>query len=241
MTVRTWPGAELASARSIQHAARRQARACALAGAVAVAWRLGPLPEPEPLVAYVVFGVAVALVLEVLVGAMQRDRADRCADELIDAGFAVDGRRDPVSLAVQARVGEVVSERNRGRVANALRWQLELETRPLSVAGARTSALLLPCGFAAHAERIGQIADAIESGPCDPRVLIRVSRLLSTPGRPGACGSDAVGEALRAVEDVLGESTQLRPESRPEPDSAPQPDYPGARSTSAFRETGRRF
>lgn len=241
MTARTWPGAELASARSIQHVAHRQGRACALVGAIAVAWRLGPLPEPEPLLGYIVFGVAVALVLEVLVGAMQRDRADRCADELIESGFAGDGRSDLVSLAVQARVGDVMSERNRRRVASALRWQLELEARPLSVASARTGARLLPCGFAAHAQRIGQIAAAIESGPCDPRALIRVSRLLSTPGRPGACGSDAVGAALRAVEDVLGESTQLRQKTRPEPNSAPKPDYPGARSTSAFRETGRRF
>ncbi len=91
MTVSTWPGAELAAARSTQHVVRRQARACALVGVVAVAWRLGPLPEPEPLLGYVVFGVAVTLILEVLVGAMQRDRADRCADELIESGFAVHG------------------------------------------------------------------------------------------------------------------------------------------------------
>ena len=241
MTVSTWPGAELAAARSTQHVVRRQARACALVGVVAVAWRLGPLPEPEPLLGYVVFGVAVALVVEVLVGAMQRDRADRCADELIESGFAVHGRTDPISRAVQARAGKVVSERNRRRVANALRWQLELEARPPSAARARTGALLLPCGFAAHADRIVQIADAIEQAPCDPRALVRISRLLSMPGPAGAGGSDAVGAALLGVEDVLGESTQLRAESVPEPNSAPRPDYPGPRSTSAFRETGRRF
>jgi hypothetical protein len=109
VNVPSWPCAELASARSIERVARRQARACALAGAIAIAWQLGPLPAPEPLLGDVVLGLAVALVLEVLVAAMQRDRADRCADELIAAGFAADGRSDPVSRAVRARVGKVIS------------------------------------------------------------------------------------------------------------------------------------
>ena len=241
MTVTTWPGAELASARSIEHVVRRQAQACALAALVTVAWRLGPLPGPQRLLGYVVLGLALTLMAELLVGAMQRDRAERCADDLIESGFPVEGRTDPVSRAVRARIREVVSERHRRRVANALRWQLELEARPASLVLARNGALLPPCGFGAHAERIVRIADAIERAPCDPRALIRISRLLSTPDRPRVSGSAAVGAALRRVEGVLGESTQLGSETVPEPNSADHPDYPGARSTSVHRDTGRRF
>ncbi len=241
MTAHNWPGAELACALSIQRAVHRQAWASALAGAIAVAWRLGPLPAPEPLLGYVVFGVAVTLVLELLVGAMQRDRADRCADELIERGFAALGRSDPVSRAVRARAGKVASEPHRRRIANALRWQLELEAAPTPTVRARNTALMLPGGFTAHAERVGQIADAIERGPCDPRAVIRIGRLLSAPARAGIPESDAVGAALQAVEDVLGESTQLRSGTRSSAKSAPRGDYGGPRSTSVFRETGRRF
>jgi hypothetical protein len=241
MTAHTWPGAELACAQSIQRAVHRQARTSALVGALAVAWRLGPLPAPEPLLGYVVFGVAVTLVVELLVGAMQRDRADRCADELIERGFAAAGRSDAVSRAVQARAGKVVSEPNRRRIANALRWQLELEAAPAPTVRARNAALMLPSGFTAHADRVGHIADAIERGPCDPRAVIRVGRLLSAPAAAGSAESDAVGAALRAVEDVLGESTQLRSGTASGANSGPRRDYRGPRSTSVFRETGRRF
>jgi hypothetical protein len=241
MTAHTWPGAELHSAHSIQHAVHRQAWASALAGALAVAWRLGPLPAPEPLLGYVVLGVAVTLVIELLVGAMQRDRADRCADELIERGFAAAGRSDAVSRAVQARAGEVASEASRRRIASALRWQLELETAHAPSVRARNAALLPPCGFTAHAERVGQIADAIERGPCDPRAVIRIGRLLSAPARAGMDAPDAVGAALAAVEDVLGESTQLRSGTASDGNSAPGRDYGGPGCTSVFRETGRRF
>ncbi len=172
---------------------------------------------------------------------MQRDRADRCADEVIERGFAAAGRSDAVSRAVRARAGMVAAEASRRRVASALRRQLKLEAAPARTVRARNAALLLPCGFTAHAERVGQIADAIERGPCDPRAVIRAGRLLCAPHRAGTGEPDAVGAALRAVEDVLGESTQLRSETASAANSAPGRDYGGPRSTSVFRETGRRF
>jgi hypothetical protein len=223
LTARNWPGAELVSARSIQRAMAKQGRTSALAGALAVGWRLGPLPEPERLLDYIIFGITIALVIEGLVAAMQRDRGDRSADDLIEGGFTAEGRDDPVSLAVQERIRHVSSERNRRKLADALRWQLEREARPAEIRA----------GYQ-------RIAAAIERAPCDPRVPIRIARLLGEPARLSADPS-RVAAVLSGVERLLvGGTTQLRPEWRREAGNGTGAGYPGP-ATSALHETSRRF
>jgi len=199
MTVETWPGAELLSARSIERIVWRQCRTTLAAGVLAIGWYLGPFPEPGPLLGYFTIGVAVAVIAEAVLAAIQRDRADRCADELIERGFHPDGRSDPVSRAVQARVAELCSPRNQRRLADALRWQLELETRPAHI---RARCPAPATGLVAHAGRVERIAAAMEGDPCDPRVPIRVARLLTTPP-PAAARRTDVADALRAVERLL--------------------------------------
>jgi hypothetical protein len=222
MSAPAWPGAELAAARSVQQVVRRQVQASAVLGGLALVWRLGPVPKPEPLLGYVIFGVAVALVAEIVVGAAERDRAARCADDLIEAGFVAAGRSDPVSRAVQERVHQVLSERNRRRVASALCWRLELGTPP-------------PAGLGAHADRVRRIAAAVERGPCDARALVRLNRLLGTPEPPGHDGPDAVGHALDAVLELLGESTHLDRIPAPQAGIRPRGLYPGPHSESGRR------
>jgi hypothetical protein len=199
MTMQTWPGAELVSARSVEHVVRRQCYATLAVGLTALVWYLGPFPEPGPLVGYVTVGVAVAVIAEALVAAVQRDRGDRCADDLIEHGFRPDGRTDPVSRAVQARVADLCSNRNRRRLADALRWQLELEARPAHI---RARCPSPATGLVAHAGRVERIAAAMEDGACDPRVPIRVARLLTTPP-PATTRRPDVADALRAVERLL--------------------------------------
>lgn len=238
-TARNWPGAELVSARSVQRVVRKQCRASVVAGAVAVAWRLCPLPEPERLLDYVILGITVTLVIEGLVAAMQRDRGDRCADELIERGFAPGARADPVSSAVRERIRDISSAHNRRKLADALRWQLQLEARPVAV---RAGYQPFPPfrGFTAHAERIARIAAVIERGPCDPRVSVRLGRLLSEPDRLPADPA-RVATALSDVESLLvGGSTQVPRDSPKRPGLASGGDYPD-HATSEFHETGRRF
>lgn len=238
-TARTWPGAQLVSARAIQCVVSRQGRATALVGAAAVGWRLGPLPEPERLLDYIILGITVALVIEGLVVAIQRDRGDRCADELIEGGFAPGGRSDPVSRAVQSRILHISSAHNRRKLANALRWQLELEARPADVR-ARYQPFPPLCGFGAHAGRIVRVAHTLERGPCDPRVPIRLARLLSEPERLNG-DPDRVAIVLGTVEKLLvGGTTQLRREWPQNAWAGGGGDYPGS-ATPEFHETGRRF
>jgi hypothetical protein len=239
LKARSWPGAELVSARSIQCVVSGQGRATALAGAAVVAWRLGPLPEPERLLDYVILGITIAVMIEGLVVAMQRDRGDRCADELIERGFAPRGRGDPVSRAVQERIDHISAAHSRHKLANALRWQLELEARP---AGVRAGYQPFPplCGFSAHAGRIVRVAAAIERGPCDPRVSIRIARLLGEPERL-AGDPDRVAVVLGGVEELLvGGTTQLPPDRAQKARAGGGGDYPGP-ATSELPETGRRF
>jgi hypothetical protein len=199
MNAHTWPGAELASARSIEQVVKRQCCATLAVGAAAVVWYLGPFPGAGPLLGYFTIGVAVAVIAEAVVAAAQRDRGDRCADDLIEHGFEAGGRIDPVSRAVQARIADLCSTRNRRRLADALRWQLELEARPAHVRARYPSPAT---GLVAHAGRVERIAAAMEDDACDPRVPIRVARLLTTPP-PAAARRPDVADALRAVERLL--------------------------------------
>jgi hypothetical protein len=238
-TAPNWPGAELVSARPIQRIVPKQGRASALAGVAAVAWRLGPLPAPERLLDYVILGVAVALVIEGLVVAMQRDRGDRTADDLIERGFEAGGRDDPVSVAVQERIRHLSSERNRRTLADALRSQLELEARRAHIR-ARYQPFPPLRGFTAHAGRIWRIAAAVERAPCDPRVSIRMARLLVAPEHLTADPA-RLAAVLNGVERLLmGGTTQLRPEWPQKAGVGTGADYPGA-TKSALHETGRRI
>jgi hypothetical protein len=53
-------------------------------------------------------------------------------------------------------------------------------------------------GFARNADLIERVAAAVERGPCDPRVLVRLNELLVTP-YAGGPGADGVRDALEQI------------------------------------------
>jgi hypothetical protein len=205
-----WAGAELVSARGILRVARRQRLALVVLGTLALLWRLAPVREPEPLVASLIVGAAVGAVIESLIAAWQRDRADMLADELIERGFNPYGRADPVSRAIDQRIHELDSERTRCELADSLRWHVDLERQCRTLPGARCAPIPPICGFAPNADLVASIATAIERGPCDPRITIRINRLLATPtpapqayGQQTGSESERVREALLSVQSLI--------------------------------------
>jgi hypothetical protein len=173
-------------------------------GTLALLWRLAPVREPEPLVASLIVGAAVGVAIESLVAAWQRDRADMLADELIEAGFNVCGRADPVSRAIDERIHELESERTRCELADSLRWHVDLERQRRTLRGARCAPIPPVRGFAPNADLVDSIATTIERGPCDPRITIRINRLLITPtAAPEAYGQQTGSESGRVREALL--------------------------------------
>ena len=158
--------------------------AAALAGALV-------LPRhPGLLLGYVAaVGVIGVLTLSV-VQLHEHDRGDRSADALIEVGFRADRRVDEVSRAVADRVRRLESDRRRRRLAEALRVHLELDCTPRSP-GALRCGVSVRRGFADHRGLVEDIAAAFEQRACDPRAVIQVERLLTTPPPP------VVGETER--------------------------------------------
>jgi hypothetical protein len=191
----SWPGADLVAARSLERIACRHRAALALLAACALLVRVAPVHDPKPFVVGLIALSGLAVAIETVIASWARDRRDARADELIAAGFVVSGRADQVSRAVAERIDALESPRARKRLAGDLRWHVGLERDLVCTRSTRVPAVR---GFAPNAELIERVACAVERGPCDPRVLVRLNELLITPS-PGHTGSEGVRGTLEEI------------------------------------------
>jgi hypothetical protein len=181
MAASTWAGADLVDARIAQHA---HARDCVVLGSMAAGatlWVVGGVETLRPFATCLAGVAVVAAGLELLLALSGRDRADRCADDMIVAGFLAQGRLDPVSLAVEARRCELASLRTRRRLAHALRTAIRVERARGRRFGRQVSALPPIRGLAANAALAELVAARLEQEPCDPRAVVLVARVLEPP------------------------------------------------------------
>jgi len=202
--VHTWPGAELLSARSIERTLRRQRDAlAALAGAAAAGLAAGPAGATRMLAAVSALAALGALAVSVAM-VYERDRGDRTADTLIEDGFRYERRADRVSVAVADRVDQLESDRKRRSLAGALRAHVELDRSP-PLPAPRCPATPVLRGLGAHSDVVEQIASEFERGTCDPRAIIQVERLLTTPSPlpPGGDDRADLGLRLRRIARLL--------------------------------------
>jgi hypothetical protein len=189
-------GAELVSVRQLEHVARRQRFGLLLLGTLALAWGLAPIDGPEPFIGSIVIGAALGAAIESFIVSCERCRADVLTDELIECGFTAAGRADHVSRAIDRRIHELDSERTRRRLADHLRWHVDLDRQCRTIRGVRCAPIPPIRGFAANADLVNSVATAIERGSCDPRIAIRINRLLAVP--------------LAPLPDIEAESERLR-------------------------------
>jgi hypothetical protein len=191
----SWPGADLVAARSLERITRRHRLALLGLAAAALLVRVSPLDDPRPFVLGLIGFSGLAAAIETAIAFWARDRREARADELIAAGFVVAGRADQVSRAVAERIDSLESAGARRRLAGNLRWHVGLERDLVCTRNARVQAVR---GFAPNADLIERVAAAVERGPCDPRVLVRLNELLVRP-YAGSPGAEGVREALEEV------------------------------------------
>ena len=181
MASSTWSGADLVDARTAQHAHGRDTVALGGLAAAAALWLAADVPASRTFAACVAALAGLGAGLELLLALSGRDRADRCADDMIVAGFLAQGRQDPVSLAVEARCCELASPRTRRRLARAIRTAIRIERARQSRFSRQLQALPPVRGLAANAALAELVATRIEQAPCDPRAVVLVARILEPP------------------------------------------------------------
>jgi len=215
----TWAGDELVSSRAIEHSARCQRRGLFALAACAVAWYVYPLGMDRRFAAILAAVAVAGVVVEWIIVTSQHERGDRSADELIERGFRPYGRTDPVSRSVDRRISELTDEEACRRLAGLLRWYVELELTGTSPLGAKASLVPPVRGLGANAALVERIARRMERGPCDPRVQIRLHRLLTAPPiftgyEPNVRREDAVRATLIGVDRLLDPPDVTRPLAR---------------------------
>lgn len=177
-----------------------------LLGMLGLACGLTPIDGPEPFVAGIVIGAALGVALESFIVSCERCRADVLTDELIECGFTAATRADHVSRAIDQRIHELDSERTRRRLADHLRWHVDLDRQCRTIGGVRCAPIPPIRGFAANADLVNSVATAIERGSCDPRIAIRINHLLAVPLAPlpdTEAESERLRELLLGVQDLF--------------------------------------
>jgi hypothetical protein len=193
------------SARSIERALERQREALALLAGTACAGVVLLPPASERMLACVAAAAAVGVVVISVARAYERDRGDRSADALIEEGFRYERRSDAVSQAVAERVARLESDRKRRSLAEALRTHVELDQTPPSPAALRCATVPVLRGLGDHPDVVERIATSFERGVCDPRAIIQVERLLTTPPAVPPDDDDRaeLGRRLRGIMRIL--------------------------------------
>jgi hypothetical protein len=187
------------AASSLERIARRHRSALVVLVACALLVRLAPVHDPKPFVVGLIGVSGLAVAVESAIAFWARDRRDARADELIAAGFVASARGDQVSRAVAERIEALGSARARARLAENLRWHVDLERDLVCTRGPRVPAVR---GFAPNADLVEHVAAAIECGRCDPRALVRLNELLVTP-YAGGSGAERVRDALREIRALI--------------------------------------
>jgi hypothetical protein len=190
----------LASRRAIG----RQCLALAALLAGCLVWRLSPLGEPEPYVGLVLLVGGAILAVDLGLDRLERDRETRHADALIVAGFICEAARTPVEQAIRRRLEWVERPRSRHRLARALRWRLRIADGTVTPSPGYVRAAVLPplvayerqALLAEHAA-VWAMADRVDRGPADPRALVLLWSVISTPPSLGAAEGRDAGRELR--------------------------------------------
>lgn len=181
------PTSGLVRALEAQKRVRRQIALLIMLVVGCGAWWLAPINEPQPVTGIVIGAGALVLVVELLVDWSQRDAAGECADDLILSGFVGASRRSPIDRAVSGRIERMEEPRSRQRLATALRWRVRLaQGRVLPSPGMVRACAYPPLGvqrgvYLEQAPLILAIAQRIEGAAADPRALIVLRRLITTP------------------------------------------------------------
>jgi hypothetical protein len=181
------PTSGLVRALEAQRRVRRQIALLVMLVAACGAWWLAPINEPQPLTGIVIGTGALVLVVEFLVDWSARDAAGEYADDLILTGFVGASRRSPIDRAVSGRIERMEEPRSRQRLATALRWRVRLaQGSVLPSPGMVRACAYPPLGvhrgvYLAQAPLILAIAQRIEGADADPRALIVLRRLITTP------------------------------------------------------------
>jgi hypothetical protein len=159
-------------------------------GACAIA-RLSPFHEPEPITGILILTGIFALCVVLAWRWMKHDDAISIADDLILLGYGGERRRTGVDCALADRIAVIESPRARHRLAADLRWRLRLAagtTRPSP--GYMRTAVFPPLGsvgrrvFLEEQLRIARAADRIDESRVDPRALVMLWRIVTTPPEP---------------------------------------------------------
>jgi len=203
----------LARALSMERLLFRQAVALGVFLSVCAIARLSPFHEPEPITGILILTCMLVLCVVLAERWKQRDDATSVADDLILLGYAGERRRTPVDCALADRIAAIETPRARHRLATDLRWRLRLAAgtaRP-SPGYARACAFP-PLGtvgrrvFSEEQFRIARAADRIDEARVDPRALVMLWRIVTTPPVPylesaarPASAKDPAGELRDAV------------------------------------------
>ena len=168
------------------------------------AWILSPARTPEPFAGLLLGVAACALLVELALAVAARRRAAACADELILTGFACESTRTPVERAIARRAAWLGRPRTRHRLAEHLRWRLQLAEGSLGVSPGYMRASLHPPlatyerrALLANNTNIREMADRLDRGPADPRALVLLWSVVSAPpSLDRSAAGRAAGEEL---------------------------------------------
>jgi hypothetical protein len=199
----------LAHTLSTRRLLARQAVALGVFWSACAVARLSPFHEPEPITGILIVTGMFALWIVLAWGWKKRDDAISIADDLILLGYGGERRRTPVDCALADRIAAIESPRARHRLAVDLRWRLQLAagtTRPSP--GYVRACAFPPLGsvgrrvFMEEQLRIAHAADRIEESRVDPRALVLLWRIVTTPPVPYLSGArpapaDTSAEELR--------------------------------------------
>ena len=181
------PTSGLVSALEAQRRVRRQIASLIALVVACATWWLAPINEPQPLTGIIIGVGALALVVEFLVEWSKRDAAGEYADDLILSGFLGTARRSRIERAVSRRIDWMEESRSRKRLASALRWRVRLaQGRVLPSPGLVRACAYPPLGeqrgvYLEQAPLILGIAERIEHTAVDPRALVVLWRIITTP------------------------------------------------------------
>ena len=184
----------------------RQSAALLVLLLACLAWIGSPLPAPEPFAGLLLAAAACALAIELGLALAARRRAAACADELILSGFACESARTPVERAIARRISWLDRPRTRHRLAEHLRWRLQLAEGSLGVSPGYMRASVHPplaryerMALLTNCTLIRELADRLDRGPADPRALVILWSVISAPpSLDRSAAGRAAGEELSA-------------------------------------------
>jgi len=192
----------------------RQSETLAAALAPFAVWRVSPLREPEPFVGLLLVLGSGMLLVDFAFGWAARRRASASADELILSGFRCRSSRTPIERAVARRMDWHERSRTRRRLAQHLRWRLGLADGSLGLSRGYVWTTVLPPlapyerqALLVEYPLVREMARSLERGPADPRALVLLWSVVTTPPSldraTGRAAGEELGRRLRAAHAIL--------------------------------------